>query len=181
MITTDNEDFAKRARRFRHHGQHPDKRYEYFDLGYNYRMMDLQAAIGLCQMNRIADFTKRRKKNAAALSEGLKDVKGLVLPSIRDGIDHVFHQYTIRLTEEFPMSRNELREVLTSKGVGSAVFYPKPLHLHNHFMKYGYREGQFPVAEACAHSVLSLPVHPSVTMDDVSQIIKIVREADEKA
>lgn len=176
MITTDNEEFARRAQRFRHHGQHPEKHYEYFDLGYNYRMMDLQAAIGLCQMNQIDGFNERRKRNAAALSEGLKGIRGLILPSIGEGIDHVFHQYTVRVSDDFPISRDELREVLASKGVGSAVFYPKPLHLHSHFRKYGFQEGEFPIAESCARQVLSLPVHPSVTSEDISLIIKAIRE-----
>ena len=71
MVTTDDDTFAELCRRFRHHGQSPETRYEYYELGYNYRMMDLQAAIGLAQIRRIEDWTKRRIQNAQALNQGL--------------------------------------------------------------------------------------------------------------
>ncbi len=171
IITTDDEGLYEKAKMFRHHGQSEKTRYEYHDIGYNYRMTDLQAAIALAQLNKIDQFTDKRIENAKMLSEGLKGVAGIKIPAVKKDAKHVFHQYSIKL-ENFGLAREALMEVLKQNGIGSAVFYPKPLHLHPHFARLGYKEGDFPVAEKISRQVLSLPVHPSVTKDDVEKIIK---------
>ena len=171
MLTTDSPEMAEQARRFRHHGQSEQTRYEYYDLGYNYRMMDLQAAIGLAQLDRLPEFTRKRQENAAALTEGLSKIKGIKTPYVMPGAKHVFHQYTIKVEKDFPLSRDKLKDHLNSKGVGSGVYYPKPLHLHKIYRDMGYKEGDFPVSEALSQHVLSLPVHPSLSKADITTII----------
>jgi perosamine synthetase len=171
MIVTNNDEYAELCRRFRHHGQSEKTRYEYFDLGYNYRMTDIAAAIGLEQLKKIEGFTEKRIENAKKLTEGLKKINGITVPIIKEGAKHVFHQYTIKAEK-----RDELMNFLKSKDIGCGVYYPKPLHMHPFFMKMGYKEGDFPVAEKISKEVLSLPVHPSVTENDINAIISAVGE-----
>lgn len=174
MLVTDSEEYAERARMFRHHGQSQKMRYHYFDMGYNYRMTDLAAAIGLVQMKKLDGFNQRRIDNAALLTDGLKNVAGIITPSVEEGYRHVFHQYAIRVTDEFPMTRDELSTHLTEQGIGNAVFYPKAIHLFEHIRKEASKSDTFPVAEKMTREVLSLPVHPLVLEDDVRHIIDTI-------
>ena len=176
MITTNNEDYAELARRFRHHGQSQQTRYEYHDLGYNYRMMDLQAAIALGQIEKIEEYTDKRIENAKKLTEGLKDIKGIEVPHIKPNSRHAFHQYTIKVNDH-KLTRDELVSYLKENEVGCGVYYPKPLHLHPHFMKLGYKEGDFPISEQLSKQVISLPVHPAVSESDITKIIEVIKNA----
>ena len=172
IITTNNEQFAEFARRFRHHGQSEKTRYEYYDLGFNYRMMDIQAAIGLAQLNKVEKLTQKRIFNAHKLSKGLKDIQEIETPFVKDNVKHVFHQYTIKVKD----SRDKLREHLKNKGIGTGIYYPKPLHLHPFFAALDYKKGDFPVSEKLSEQVLSLPVHPLVSEADIENIINVLRK-----
>ncbi len=174
VLTTDDHEVAELARRFRHHGQSEHTRYEYWDLGYNYRMTDIAAAIALVQMSRLDRFSEQRIANAAVLSEGLKSVRGIVVPVPREGTKHVFHQYTIRVTEEYGHTRDELAAYLKEHMIGTGIYYPKPLHLHPHFARMGYKLGDFPVSEQMSREVLSLPVHPQITGQELQTIIAAI-------
>lgn len=176
MVTTDSEDLAEAVKMFRHHGQSAKTNYQYYDLGFNYRMTDISAAIGLEQLKKIDKLNKKRMENAAILSEGLSRVKGLAVPVPGSRAKHVFHQYTVRVTEEFKCSREELIGFLKEKGVESRVFYPDPLHLFPHISKIGYKKGDFPVAEKTSKEVLSLPANPFVSRKDLKLIIKTIKE-----
>jgi perosamine synthetase len=172
MITTDDEDIARKARMIRNHGQL--ERYLHTMLGYNYRLTDIAAAIGLCQLARLPGFTDKRIANAAFLSSSLRGVKGLVTPQVSPGVKHVFHQYTVRITPEFPVSRDELRKRLLDEGVGTEVYYPRPVHQQPFYRQLGY-EDRLPVSEQAAGEVLSLPVHPSLTEEDLAHIVRAIR------
>lgn len=174
MAVTNSERLVKKMRLFRHHGQLPGKRYEYFELGYNYRMTDIAAAIGLEQLKRIDDFNKKRMKHASLLTEGLKNIPGIIIPNVKKNNKHVFHQYTIRVTKDFGHTRNELGQYLTMKGIGNGIYYPKPLHVYPHFRALGFKKGDFPVAERIANEVLSLPVNPQLTDENINTIIKAI-------
>ncbi|MFA7244315.1 MAG: DegT/DnrJ/EryC1/StrS family aminotransferase [Patescibacteria group bacterium] len=176
LITTNDEKLAEKCKMFRHHGQSETLRYEYVDLGYNYRLTDMAAAIALVQLGKIDEFNKRRNANATRLEEGLKNIKGLILPKRKEGNFHVYHQFTIRITKDFALSRDELIEEMKNRGVGAGVYYPKPLHLHSHFQKLGYKEGDFPIAEKMSKEVVSLPVHPSLANEEVEKIIKAIKD-----
>lgn len=175
ILVTNNEEYAERARMFRHHGQSQKVRYQYFDMGYNYRMTDIAAAIGIEQMKKLDGFNLKRIDNAALLTEGLKGIRGLAVPSIQDGYRHVFHQYTVRVTENFKMSRDELSSYLTGKGIGNAIFYPKGLHLFDHIKKTQKLLVSCPVSEQITAEVLSLPVHPLVSEKDIAYIIDVFK------
>jgi len=175
VVTTNSEAFVATMKQFRQHGM--SAQYEYVDVGYNYRMMDLQAAIASEQLKKVDQFNGARQKNAELLSSGLAGVKGLVLPTIDPEGSHVWHQYTIRLTDEFPMTRDELHEALKAKNIITGAYYPKPLHSFAHIQKHGYKIGDFPVAETAASQVLSLPVHAKLSTEDIQRIVDEVKQA----
>lgn len=178
IITTDNAEFVSRCKSFRQHGmQAMSGTYDYKELGYNYRITDLQAAIAQQQLKKADKFNAARKCNAKLLDKGLQNIPGLVLPTIKPGRDHVFHQYTIRVTKDFGMDRAGLTQYLKDHGVGSGTYYPKVLHAYQHIAGLGYRLGDFPVAERAANEVLSLPVHPGLSAVDVDQITKTIQKA----
>jgi len=175
MITSDNPKFIELARRFRDYGQDEKVRYIYHDIGSNYRMPEIQAAIVLAQLEKLDEFTEKRIKNAKLLSEGLKGIQGIQLPIIKPDAKHVFHQYTIKVNG-FKLTRDELLEHLEKEGIGARIYYPKPLHLHPAYTKLGYKEGDFPVSEKLSKQVLSLPCHPSVTEEEINKIIETIKK-----
>ena len=176
MLTTDNSDFAEIIRMFRHHGQSEKKKYEYYGLGYNYRITDICAAIGIEQLKKLKEWNEKRARNAEYLSKGLAGIKGIKLPIIKNGCNHVFHQYTIKVEEDFKLKRDELMELLHKKGIGTGVYYPKPMHLFEHLSQHRYKKGDFPTAERLSEQALSLPVHPSLTKEQLDKIINAFEE-----
>ena len=125
MVTTGDKASAERLHLIINHGQ--SEKYLHTRLGYNYRMTDIAAAIGLVQLKKLEKFNQRRRKNAEYYSANLA-VDGLVTPVVAAGMEPVWHQYVVRLTEEFPMNRAEFMDYLKAKGIGSAVHYPIPMH-----------------------------------------------------
>ena len=172
ILTTDSEKYTKSARLFRNVGQ--SDRYVYEGLGYHYRMPEMSAALGLSQLGKLDEFTEIRRKNAAKLRKGLHGIPGLILPT-EDGTDHVYHQFTTRVTSACKHTRDETVEYMTAQGVQVGTYYPKPLHLYPMFMKMGYKKGDFPVAEQASKEVLALPVHPLLTEKDIEYIIETIR------
>ena len=164
MITTDDEGIAQRARMIIAHGM--KVRYYHETLGYNYRMTDLAAAIGIEQLKKLPAFNARRAENAAWYDQHLANIPGLITPSIGPDRTHVYHQYTIRITPEYGLSRDALVELLGKRGIGSAIYYPIPVHRQHSMRAYGMGELAFPVTEHMADEVLSIPIHPSVTDSD---------------
>jgi len=175
MIITDNEEYAELARRFRHHGQSEQTRYQYYDLGYNYRMTDIIAAIGIEQLKRINGWTEKRIKNAEYLTKRLSKISGIITPKVMGGRKHVFHQYTIRV-KDFKVSRDELAAYLKEKGIGAGIYYPKPLHMHPFYERMGYKEGMFPNSEKASKEVLSLPVHSMLTEAELDAVASAIEE-----
>ena len=174
MITTNDEDLVEEAHIFRAHGSRV--KYHHDDIGYNFRMTDISAAIGLAQLNVIDGFNQKRAENAAYLNEGLADVDGVITPYAREGSTHVYHQYTIRVEKG---NRDDWIDVLTEKGIGTGVHYPIPLYNQPIYKKLGFT-GSCPNAESVAESVISLPVHPSLTNDDLDLVIEAVKAASDK-
>lgn len=178
MITTNSKEYADNARLFRQHGRSKMTSYEYSGLGYNYRTTDISAAILLEQLKKISVITKKRVENAAYLSENLGKIKGIKVPDVKSNGSHVFHQYTIRVLENFKLGRDELNEHLNKKGIGTGIYYPKPLHLLPHIKKLGYGEGDFPIAEKLSSQVISLPVHPHLAKEQLDFIINTIKELE---
>ncbi len=169
MITTDDDAVADQARMLRAHGMR--RRYYHEMLGYNFRMTDVHAAIGMAQLPKLDRFTQARIANAAYLSAHLPADK-VQVPVVRPGTTHVFHQYTVRVLP--PLDRDTVRRQLEAAGVGSEVYYPVPIHEQEVYRDLGYTDLHFPVSEQAAREVLSLPVHPALTQADLETIVAAV-------
>ena len=164
MITTDDDEIADRARLIRNHGQ--SQLYLHQTLGYNFRMTELQAALGLVQLQKLPEWTRKRIENASYLSERLSNV---ITPQVKEGYRHVFHQYTVRVG----LHRDGALERLNQAGIGARVYYPLPVHQQPFYRQLGYDES-LPVAERMSQEVLSLPVHPALTRDELDKIVNEV-------
>ncbi|MEA1908159.1 MAG: DegT/DnrJ/EryC1/StrS family aminotransferase [Euryarchaeota archaeon] len=176
MITTNDPEIAKRARMLRDHGS--SRRYVHEMLGYNLRMTDMGAAIGLVQLKKLDQFNSARRRNAAHLTGELRNVRGLTTPEDTHG--HVFHQYTVRVSgvdksRDGDCMRDDLVTYLGEKGIGTGVYYPIPIHKQPLYQKLGF-EDSLPVSERFADEVLSLPVHPAVSEADLDYIIETMKE-----
>jgi perosamine synthetase len=168
MITCDDDLIDEHCRVIRQHGMH--RRYYHDELGFNFRMTDIQAAIGLEQLKKLAARNEQRRKNAGYLN---KNLHGVTTPAVREGYMHVFHQYTVRVPGG---KRDALRAYLQEHGVGSEVYYPLPVHKQKFYAEeLGYQQA-FPESERAAQEVLSLPVHPGLTQQDLETIVTRVNE-----
>lgn len=167
MVTTDDDALAQRLRMLRNHGM--QRRYYHDILGYNFRMTDLHAAIGLAQMDRLNEFTAKRCSNAAYLNTHITSV---VTPKVRPGYGHVWHQYTVRV--DGGRSRDAAIQALTGAGVGTGIFYPVPANKQAHLVEMGLGDVALPVAEKVAQEVISLPVHPQLSQADLETIVAAV-------
>lgn len=176
VITTNSEDVARSARLLRNQGM--VNRYEYEAVGFNHRMTDLQAVLGLRQLEGLSSISDARRANARLLTEGLYGINGLRLPDVPLGRTHVFHQYTVRITEDSEISRDDLAEALEEAGVASGVYYPRPVFDYDVFRSHpDVIVEPVPNARRAAGQVLSLPVHPSLTSSELERVIAAVRRA----
>lgn len=173
MITTNDSAIADKARRYRSHGE--SSRYVSESLGYNFRMTEVLAAIGLTQLSRLPERNERRRANAAYLTEHLR---GVITPNEMPGRHHVYHQYTVRVPspDDASAARDALKAKLAESGVQTSVYYPLPVYRQPLYANLGYRD-PLPVAERLSREVLSLPVHPALTPDDLKTIVDAVNEA----
>ena len=174
IITTDDEDLAENAKIFRAHGA--SLRYHHDAIGFNFRMTDISAAIGLAQLNKIDNFNEKRIENANYLNEGLKNVDGVITPYCAYASKHVYHQYTIRVEKG---NRDDWVDIINGCGVGTGIHYPIPLYNQPVYKKLDI-EGKCPNAEIAANNVISLPVHPSLTKEDLDLVIEAVKTASDK-
>ncbi len=168
MVTTDDAGVAERVRVLRNQGER--QRYVTERPGYNYRMTEMGAAIGLAQLRKLEDWIERRRANAAALTSGLRGVAPL--PEAPD-VTHAYHQYTVRVPGG---RRDALLARLRAQGIEAAVFYPAPVPRLPAYAE-AWRGTSFPVAERAATEVLSLPVHPGLSDADLRAIIDAVNSA----
>lgn len=168
MILTDDSNIAERARMIRSHGQ--KEKYIHELLGHNYRMTEIAAAIGVCQLKKLDEFNRQRIEHARFLTEKLGKIRGLIVPFVAPDVKHVFHQFTIKVTGNFSMSRDELKQRLNDKGIITEVYYPLPIHKQPLYKELGY-DDSLPDAEKACEEVLSLPVHPLLTEEDLNYIV----------
>lgn len=169
-VVTSDEALAERMRRLVNQGR-TDK-YIHGEEGFNYRLDALQAAILRVKLRHLDQWNAARRRIAAWYRAGLADLPDLILPEERPSSRPVYHLYVIRCER-----RDELLRKLADRGIGAAVHYPVPLHLQPAFRVLGYREGDFPVAEECARTVLSLPMYPELSEHAVEQIVSVIRSA----
>jgi dTDP-4-amino-4,6-dideoxygalactose transaminase len=166
MITTNDEQIAEKCKVIRNHGMR--RRYYHDELGFNFRMTDVHAAIGLAQTKKLEKFNQARKANAAYYDQHLK---GVAIPFVPQGCVHVYHQYTIRVPHG---QRDALRDYLKEKEIGTEIYYPLPIHQQSVYIeRYGSTQ-HFPHSENAASEVLSLPIHPSLSPADLESVVNAV-------
>jgi perosamine synthetase len=162
MITTNDEGVAERCKISRNHGMR--KRYYHEELGFNFRMTDVHAAIGLAQLQKLDRFNDQRRRNAAFYDQNLR---GVTVPFVPEECLHAYHQYTIRIPGG---KRDALREYLKSREIGSEIYYPIPIHQQSFYAELFPASGHFPNTELAAGEVLSIPVHPSLTQLELEAV-----------
>ena len=172
LICTDDEQLAEKARQLRVHGQ--SQRYIYDELGYNSRLHALQAAILSVKMQHAQSWNDARRSHAAHYARLLEGTP-FIVPAEKPGACHVYHQYTLRVPAE--LDRDRISAQLTQRGIGNAIYYPKPLHLQPVFADLGYQTGDLPVAERVTEEVLSLPIFPELRADEVELVGAALRDA----
>jgi dTDP-4-amino-4,6-dideoxygalactose transaminase len=179
MVTTNSDELAERARMLRQHGMR--RRYYHDEVGWNTRMDGFQGAILNVKLKYIAGWNDARRSAAERYHElfaasGLVEgetypAHGVVLPHEVAGSHHVWHQYVIRVPR-----RDQLREFLAARKVGSEIYYPVPLHLQKALKGLGYGEGSFPEAERAAREVLALPIFPEIREDEQRTVVSAIAE-----
>ncbi len=173
MVTTNDSRIAENCQVIRQHGMR--RRYYHDELGFNFRMTDIHAAIGLAQLQKLERFNAQRRANAQFLSANLR---GVTVPYVPEGYTHVFHQYTIRVGGG---RRDALLEHLKANGIGTGVYYPVPIHQQTYYTQaLGYNQ-VLPEAEKAAQEVLSLPIHPALSQDDLNTIVNTINAFMEAA
>jgi len=171
-------EYYNKCKLIRSHGAGINTRYVHEILGYNFRMNDISAAIGIEQLKKLDSFNKRRQENAKYMNSKLSDINGIITPKVRDGYEHVFHQYTIRITKEYGMNRDSLINILHRKNIGSGIHYPVAIYRQPLYMKLGYKDHLNNV-ETMSNEVVSLPIHPGVTNSDIDYIADVIKNKGE--
>ena len=166
MITTNDEEVAERLRRLRVHGENYDRgRYVHDEVGINSRLDAIQAAVLQVKLRHLPGWTETRRARAAWYDQRLTSIEEIVTPVAEHDRFHIYSLYTIRAQE-----RDALKEHLFQNGVGTGIYYPLPLHLQPCFSDLGYQRGDFPEAERAAAEVLSLPMYPELTLDEMERV-----------
>jgi len=166
MVTTNNDEIAEKLRIIRNHGE--KEKYVSVSIGHNYRMPEIEAAIGCVQLKKLPAFLAKRRENAKKLAENLRKAKNLQLPKEPKGFTHSWYLYTVRIKNADKKKRDTVVEELKRKGIGAEVYYATPIHLMPYYRKL--RSYRLPETEKAANQVFSLPVHPRVTEDQISFI-----------
>ena len=183
MVTTDDANLARQLRLFRNHGIDSDARmrqeqgqwiYEMRVLGFNYRLTDVGCALGLAQLGRLGANLARRRAIAARYKAELADTPSLILPTVLPDAESAWHLYPVRVVE--PSNREAVFRALRAEGLGVNVHY-QPVHRHPYYRdRFGYRGGEFPVAEAAYDRLISLPLFHGMTDQDVDDVVAAVRK-----
>lgn len=184
IITTDNEAYYQKLLLFRSHGMTKNPQdlirndgpwyYEMQELGYNYRMTDIQAALGVSQMERLDSFVARRREIASIYNEQLANIQGIVLPKQNHKADSSWHLYVTRwLPEYFSGNRLDCFEALRAEGIGVHVHYI-PVYKQPYYQKLGYKNDLCKNAEAFYDTAITLPLFPKMTNDDVHDVVTAV-------
>lgn len=174
IITTNNQELYEKCRLLRSHGQ--EKKYYHTDLGLNYRMTEVEAAIGIEQLKKLDFFIETRRKNAEYLTNHLSSIDGIALPFIEEGVHHSFHQYCVMLDlAAFKCSRDEFLGALKQEGIETGVHYPRPVHKQPVFERL-FGDISLPISEDISKRIFSLPIHPYLSKEDLESIVRGVEK-----
>jgi perosamine synthetase len=191
MVTTEDDALASRISLMRLHGMSRDAwkrysgegswRYEVLAAGYKYNLTDLQAAMGLVQLAKCDAMWRRRAALAEQYNKGLSSLDAFRIPQVASNVQHAWHLYVILVEPDvLRIHRDQVIEELRQRGIGTAVHFI-PLHLHPYYQReWGYRAGQFPVAENYFERCISLPIYPGMTDNDVDRVIESLTDIAQK-
>ncbi len=163
-VLTESEEMAGRLRRLRNLGG--EVKYEHPDQGFNSRLDTIQAVVLLAKLKRLAAWNEQRRTAAARYDELLDGVADVIRPTVAPGNKHVWHLYVVRVP-----NRDEVLARLHADGIGAGIHYPIPIHLQGAFAYLGHRPGDFPVTEAAARTILSLPIFPGITVEQQEAVV----------
>jgi len=172
MITCYDDDLARKIRLIINHGQ--QEKYLHTQIGYNFRLTDISAAIGRVQLKKLDEMNTKRQSHGMFYSHHLRK-KGIFPPVIREGCTHVYHQYAIRIRPESGITRDELVEHLKEQDIGTAIHYPIPIH-EQPVYKGRIAGSEAPVSQRISQEILSLPVYPDLTIDERQAVITAIDE-----
>lgn len=189
-IVTNNKEYYEKLLLFRSHGITKDKKklinknnpawyHEMHDLGYNYRITDIQAALGVSQMKKLDLFMEKRRALALRYQEELKDLKNFILPKVSPGSESSWHLFPLRLAPEKKHLRDFCFNELQKAGIGVQVHYI-PVYRHPYYAARGYKKGLCPNAELFSESEISIPIFPALSQKDQTKIIKVIKEIDKR-
>ncbi|MDO8603487.1 MAG: DegT/DnrJ/EryC1/StrS family aminotransferase [Candidatus Omnitrophota bacterium] len=168
MITTNSEEVKDRALLLRDYGR--KGRYENIIKGYNSRLDTLQAAILRVKLKHLDEWNEKRRKNATLYTKLFKETKmDITLPYEADYAKHIYHQYAVRIK-----NRKEVMEKLADKGLCPLIHYPIPVHLQECYKELGYKRGDFPVAEKYCEEIMSLPMYPELTTEEIKYVVEAI-------
>ena len=172
-IVTDDEALAKKARQLRDHGRSDrvEGKYEHSLIGLNYRFDSLKAAVLRVKLRHLDGWIAQRRRNAALYDELLSEIPGVQVPKEREGNKHVYYVYTIRAQD-----RDALATFLENEGIATQIYYPLPLHMQEAYSFLGNRKGDFPVAERHAEQILSLPIYPELSREQIEDVCDKIKE-----
>jgi perosamine synthetase len=177
---TNDKKIYERLKLIRSHGRLEDQQYfsstqvgEYVELGYNWRLSNILAALGLAQIKKVDRIIEVRRKKAQMITEGLMKIKDIITPRPPEGYFHVYQLYTIRVPSKM---RDALMKYLTRKGIMSKIYF-NPVHLTMFYkMKFGFKGGELPITEKVSKEVLSLPIYPTMTVEEINYIVNSIGE-----
>jgi dTDP-4-amino-4,6-dideoxygalactose transaminase len=169
MVVSNSPQIAARIRTLRNHGQ--SAKYLSNEPGWNSRLDEIQAAILRVKLRHLSNWQRARHSNATEYTRLLNQIPGVMPPVTPEGFEHACHQYTIRVEQ-----RDALQKFLTERKIGSAVYYPHPLHLQPLYASLGHKPGDFPHAERAAQEVLSLPMYPELRKEQIARVVDAIAE-----
>jgi perosamine synthetase len=170
MVITNDDDVYTDLKLLREHGDTGG--YDHKVLGYNYRMTNIEAAIGLGQLEKLDRFNQARAENAAYYAEHLKGLDWLELPVVKEHCTHCFNQFTLKIKTR---DRDKFVEYLKENEIGSRVYYPVTIPAQTLYKELGYDQLTFPVADRLCNEVVSIPVHPAVSPEDREKIVNVIK------
>ncbi len=169
IVVTNDSDVAEKIKILRNYGQ--KVKYYHDFIGYNSRLDEIQAAILRVKLRYLNKWNELRRSHATEYTEFLEETSGIVLPSVQKNVNHVYHLYVIQCT-----NRDQTQEILSKKGISTGIHYPVPIHLQRAYSKLGYHHGDFPVTEEYAEKILSLPMFPELTIEEISYVCEQITE-----
>ena len=185
MISTNNSKLSHKVNLLRSHALNrlpPEReklgtwKYDVVDLGYNYRLDEIHAALGLSQLNRISTINNKRLRIAKQYNKKLKNLKGIKIPKVKEDRNHIYHLYTIKIENDFHLTRDLLFQKLFKKGIGTSVQYI-PLHDMTYYKKKYKKMGSFPNADDVKDKVLCLPIYPNMSLNQTNYVIEQIKNS----